>query len=244
MEWYVNFFDEFYNKLHTFKDWKQTREDVDLIEKLLDLSPNDKILDVPCGFGRHSIELIRRGYSVVGVDYNQPQIDRAKSLMERTGVYFDIVKSDMRNLPFEEEFDKLFNFFTSFGYFSDDENEKTIRQFHKALKKGGKILLDVINRDYIITNFEPASIVHRDDGSIFIDERIFNPLTSRIKSINTLITPDGSRSERKMELRIYSLHELLSMFKRNGFKVVNYYDNKGKEFKINSFGIIVVAEKV
>lgn len=242
-EWFENFFDSFYNRTWGAFSIKKTKDEVDFIEDVLNLTPGQKILDVPCGFGRHAIELAKRGYDVTGIEYNQYQLEQARKLMEQNGVSFSIIKADMRNIPVENTYDKLFNFFTSFGYFSDSENELTIKQFHKALKPGADMLLECMHRDYIVRNFRQGEIVHAEDGSIFLSERKFEHLTSRINGVSSLIEPDGKITERKLSLRIYSLHELLNMFKNNGFEILEVYGENKKEFNLDSPRVCVVARK-
>ncbi|HPZ08155.1 MAG TPA: class I SAM-dependent methyltransferase [Candidatus Eremiobacteraeota bacterium] len=80
MAWYDNFFDENYIKTCAHLDRERTARDVNFILKVLEISHNDLILDIPCGFGRHCIELTKRGYKVAGMEYNMCQIDEAKRL--------------------------------------------------------------------------------------------------------------------------------------------------------------------
>ena len=243
MRWYESFFDEFYQKAYHYLDRERTAQEVDLIQKLLELDLNHKILDIPCGSGRHAIELTRRGFNVVGMEYHPAQIEAAKESMKDRGVKFELIQADMRDIPHTEKYDRLYNFFTSFGFFSDEENEKTLQQFYKALKPGGLILLDTINRDSVIRKFQ-AHIVHRfNNGNIWLQENRFIPSTSRMQTRHTLIEADGNTLERDVDLRLYSPHELVDMFVRNKFHIQGIYNEEGKPFKAFSKRIVVVAKK-
>jgi cyclopropane fatty-acyl-phospholipid synthase-like methyltransferase len=243
MPWYVDFFDKDYITTYAHLTPELTRTEADFIEKTLALEAGHRILDIPCGFGRHSIELASRGYSVTGMEYNLPQIDHARKLMLERGVQFEIIQADMRDIPCRDAYDRAFNYFTSFGFFSDEENEATVGQFYKALKPGGLFLMEVVNRDYIYKNYRPCSVTRLKGGSLLIDERTFDPLTSRMHSTHTYVNAGAGMTSRSLELRMYSPHELLGIFRRNGFEIVKLYGSGGAEFEMFSSRIALVARK-
>ena len=243
MSWIDTFFDDFYTKTYTHLDKEITVKQVDFIIDILKIEKKHKILDIPCGFGRHSLELTKRGYDVTGMEYHQTQIDRAKKLMKEEGVEFPIIQADMRNIPHEGKYDRLYNYFTSFGYFIDEENEETVRQFNKALKPGGLLLLESMNRDWIIKNMDPGRIHHNDDGSIFLEESEFDPLTSRMHGTHTLVKPGAKIEKRELNLRTYSAHELINLFSANGFEIERVCNHEGKDFTTWSKRIVMVIRK-
>lgn len=244
MPWYDEFFDEYYNKTYTHLNRERTSREVDLIIDALEMTKEDLILDMPCGFGRHSIELTRRGYRVTGMEYNQSQIDRAKELMKTEGVRFEIIQADMRDIPHHNRYDKLYNYFTSFGYFDDQDNEKTLGSFHRALKPGGMLLIEMANRDWVIRNFQPSNVTHTEDGGFFLEERKYDTMTGRSTGIHTLIQSDGKTIVRKLEHRMYCSHELIEMFKRRGFEVVKLLGDNNREFKMFDCRLCVVGRKI
>jgi len=135
--WFEKFFGPEYFSIYDFLlDKERIRREVELIISVLDPIPGCKILDIPCGFGRHSLELASRGFAVTGVDLNRAQLDKARELMEEAGVNYKLIRGDMRDEMFHGEFDLLLNLFTSFGYFSDEENARVAVNFYKALKPG------------------------------------------------------------------------------------------------------------
>jgi len=243
MPWYKDFFDETYNRTYIHLDWERTAREVDFIEKALELDKNDLILDIPCGFGRHSIELTKRGYRVTGMEYNYPQIDMAMRLMVEQKATFDIIEADMRDIPHENKYDKIFNYFTSFGYFNDEENEKTMANFHKALKPGGLLLIEIANRDGILHIFQPDNITRLPDGGLLLEEREFHPTTGRMSAIHTFISKDGQIVERRLDQRMYCPHELVDIFKRHGFEIVKIFGDGEKELEKFSRRIAIVGKK-
>ena len=105
---------------------EKTRAEVDFLVKTLCLKKGVKILDLACGHGRHTVELARRGFSMTGQDLNAFFLHEAKKAARRAEAKVRWVKSDIRQIPFQNEFDAVFNLFTAFGYFdSDDDHQKS-----------------------------------------------------------------------------------------------------------------------
>src|SRR5262245_32901759 len=110
-----------------------TRSEVDALERALELGSGLSILDVPCGAGRHSLELARRGYRVTGVDFNAAVLEsaRADAAAEKLDVAFR--EQDMRTLDFDADFDRALCHWGSFGYFDDADNAEFLRRVARAL---------------------------------------------------------------------------------------------------------------
>src|SRR3989475_357897 len=119
-------------------DWRRAREpryniaasrDVEGIVGVAALEAGARILAAPCGFGRHSIELARRGFQVTGVDFSETELDRARKAATEAGVPLRLVCQDIRDMEFPGEYDLAVNLFSSIGYFSDDEDRLVIDRF-------------------------------------------------------------------------------------------------------------------
>jgi SAM-dependent methyltransferase len=120
---------------------ERTEEEVAGVLHLLDLKEGQEVLDLPCGYGRHSLGLAKKCIKVIGGDINSEHLNAAKTQLEtlqktnelKAEVAFEII--NMLNVPFENTFDAVINMFYSFGFFdTDEENEEVLRQFYKALK--------------------------------------------------------------------------------------------------------------
>lgn len=238
-----DFFDEYEVRSSWSLPWDKTAREADVIEKMLKLQPEDRILDVPCGFGRHCIELALRGYNVTGMELNALQIEHAKEMMKKKGVNFEIVPADMRSIPHKCVYTKLVNFFTSFGYFSDEENLETLRQFHAALKTGGMILMHMSTREGIILNLQPHSVKRTKEGWHYLEERRFDPINSRIRNRRTIVKPGGEMDVKDYEMRLYSPRELLELLKSVGFEIAGVYNEKGGGFDFRNRRVIVTGRK-
>jgi SAM-dependent methyltransferase len=126
--------------------WRQavtpelTRADADFLEQTLGLSRGSRVLDVPCGNGRHSIELARRGYTVAGVDISEEFIAEAEAASR--GLPATWLLADMRELPWSAEFDGGFCFGNSFGYLSPEQAPRFLAAVARVLKPGGKFVIE------------------------------------------------------------------------------------------------------
>ncbi len=117
--WIKPYFGSIYPQIYALDHL--TKGQVDGVERMLGLTPERRILDVCCGYGRHTLELARRGYRhVVGVDLSRPLLAQARRTARAEGLRVDFRLADMRRLPFRGSFDVGLNLFTSFGYFQDD----------------------------------------------------------------------------------------------------------------------------
>ena len=147
--WFASWFDSpHYHILYKNRDFKEAEFFLQNLTEYLKPKPENKILDLACGAGRHSIFLNNLGYNVTGVDLSPNSIKTAsESSKERLN--FDV--HDMREIYKENSFDFVLNMFTSFGYFeSDEENVKMLNSVEKTLKPNGTFVLDFFNAEKVI----------------------------------------------------------------------------------------------
>ncbi len=127
------------------QSWTEnTVSQVDFIIKTLELNGNEKILDLACGYGRHALEFAKRGYEVVGVDITKQYVDYGNEQAKKHHFPAHFIQSDIRQVPFENEFDVVLNMADgAIGYLeNDEENYKIFEVISKALKPGGKHYMD------------------------------------------------------------------------------------------------------
>jgi 2-polyprenyl-3-methyl-5-hydroxy-6-metoxy-1,4-benzoquinol methylase len=192
-----------------------------------------RILDLNCGIGRHSMELGRRGIKVLGTDisprYIQVAQDMAREANMTDSVRFQV--ADMRQiaskLAGEEPFDGIICLWTSYGFYDDDTNEDVLRQCLKLVKPGGFFALDIVNRDWLIRNFNERSFTNVGDY-IILEERKFDPLNSRNYSTWTFLKRGDEGSyilEKKVDIdhRIWSPHELAYLYSKTGWEFRKFY---------------------
>lgn len=151
--WFSNWFDTpFYHILYKDRDYAEAQFFIDNITHYLNLPDHAKVLDLACGRGRHSIYLNKLGYDVTGADLSKNSIAFAKEF-ENDTLHFEV--KDMRE-PFEEKFDAIFNFFTSFGYFPNDrDNYITLNSIRDSLSEYGFAVIDFMNVHKVIEQLVP-----------------------------------------------------------------------------------------
>jgi SAM-dependent methyltransferase len=247
MPWWKTFFGEDY--LHIYEPIltpERTRREVDGIVNLLGLPQGSSILDLCCGHGRHAIPLAQRGYQVTGQDLSEVFLREAEKEAQAQGVHVRWIHGDMRNIPFEHEFDAVINIFTAFGYLEDqDEDQKVLQQVCKALKPGGLFLLETLHREGLMRHFIPHHIEYYPEGLLVLEERSFDLLASRSEVKITMIYPDGQRREHSFSHRVYTLTELAQMLTIAGLQVKGYFGAWDRsDLTIDSYRLILLSQKV
>jgi len=216
--WHEHFFGEAYLRTVRSATPKEVALECDFIEKALRVSTGSRVLDVGCGLGVQTVELASRGYHLVGLDISATMVSRAYDEAEDRGLQIDFVRGDMREATFEQPFDALLCWGTTFGYFGEEENELAVRQFHRALKPNGVLLLEVVNRDFMIGS-QPNQVWFEVDGAVCMEETDFDYQTSRLRVKRRVASHSGQQNDRRYSIRLYALHEMQALLERNGFRV-------------------------
>jgi len=215
------------------------------------LGPSARVLDAPCGFGRHSVEFARQGYEVTGVDFNETELERARAAARAAGVNLTLVCEDVRDMDFAGAFDLAVNLFTSIGYFSDDEDRLLIDRFWRALKPGGTFVVDTRNRDQVVRSLPPEERKRVDDWTLRIENE-FDPATSRWKARWWRLKRASGRGKTdgaqeligESEIRLYSAHELRAMLRPERWSDVDLYGGlDGTPFSLDAPRLVLVAKK-
>jgi SAM-dependent methyltransferase len=243
--WFEEVFDEDYLRTLPFMRAEQTLHEVEFISEALRLSPSAEVLDVACGYGRHAIELVQRGFNVTGLDLSLPLLIRAADEAQRRALSVNFVHADMREMAFEKQFDGAYCMLTSFGYFDEEANLRVIERIARALKPGARFLLDVVNRDYLVSDL-PLRVWWEGTGCVVLEEVDFNFHTSRILTHRSIVFEDGRQLEQEISVRAYSLHEVGRLLRQAGFKVVDVSGSlatRGQFFGSASRNLFVIAEK-
>jgi SAM-dependent methyltransferase len=134
---------------------EQTKSQVDFLWDILQLDGTQRVLDLACGFGRHSLELASRGCKVVGVDITPAYCAEAQKQAQEKGIKAEFICADLRDLRFRDEFDVVLNLADgAIGYLEDDaENLKIFDLISSSLKPGGIHVMDLCNGGYAAKHF-------------------------------------------------------------------------------------------
>lgn len=242
--WEEAFDDDFLRSMSPVTNQQIIRESA-FIEDRLGLQKGAVVLDLACGDGRHAIELTRRGYKVVGYDLSLPMLALASEEAEAANQKINFLHGDMREMAFESMFDGVYCWGTSFGYFEEEKNFSVIQRIYRALRPGGVVLLDVVNRDFIAPR-QPNSAWFTGEGSVCMDETNLDFITSRLKVKRTLMMEDGRTRELDYSIRLYGLNELGKVLHDAGFRVLEVSGQiatPGVFFGSESPHCIVLAER-
>jgi SAM-dependent methyltransferase len=243
--WWEELFGDDYLRTMDKVEAKVIRKDCDFIEDRLGLEKGAVMLDLACGPGAHAVELASRGYSVVGYDLSLAMLARAADEAQERAQKLNFLQGDMREMAFEDTFDGVYCWQTSFGYFDDEKNVNVLERIHRSLRKGGMLLLDVINHDYVAPR-QPSLVWFEGDGCVCMDEMSVDFFTSRLRVKRTVMFEDGRARELDYAIRLYALHELGKMLHECGFKVIEvtgHPAHPGVFFGSESPRVIVLAER-
>ena len=207
----------------------------------LGLAEGDEVLDVPCGHGRIANRLAAKGARVTGVDADAFFLERAREDASARGVAVEYVHGDMRELPWTKRFDVALSWFTSFGYFDDDGNRAWLETVLETLRRGGRVAIDVHNRDAFVRNLAPAGVVERD-GNLLVDRHSFDVETGRATTERWIVR-DGDMRKTEYSVRFYTFTELRSLLLDAGFAAVDGIGHDGSRLTLETRRMIVIATR-
>lgn len=227
------------------RDDDDTSAEADFIQEALGLPLESRLLDVPCGGGRLSLEMASRGYRVTGVDFSSSLLQDAKTRanLGRSPVTWE--RQDMRDLPWQGEFDGAYCFWSSFGYFDDAGNLDFLKAVADSLKPGAPFLIDTPLIETRLPEMESQERIWWPVGDLLaLEERGFDHVTSRVESEWTFI--QGNQIEKKsLSLRLYTYRELCAMLEEAGFGNHQAYGSLDWEpFELGSTWLYMVTTKL
>lgn len=228
---------------HPLLTVERTAKEVDFIISQLDLPPMARLLDVGCGFGRHSIALARRGYAVVGIDPSAAMIAAAQAGAELAGVSVDFRQVRGESFTTTQQFDAALCLFTTLGQVSaSGENSGLVAQVYQALKSGGRFVVEVPQRETTVRNLKTFEKFGQGDRYTAVT-RQFNPADNTITETFNVVSP-MSTGQYLLRYRLYSLAELNSLLDQAGFSVVTTYaDYEGTPPGPESPTMLVISVK-
>lgn len=247
MEWYKKLYTNDFIDVVGFASPEQTKFETDFILSVLKPAPGSRVLDLCCGYGRHVNYLGKSGnLEITGIDLSDDYLETARKDVPSPNVKF--IKGDMREIPFNDHFDAIYNMFTSFGFFeSDEENEKVIMQVNKALKSKGLFLLDYENKFFFVFNdvFKKGKHWQKLDGNrYFLFENTYNVIREREIFKASLIENGQVKMSSGYDIRLYSYPEISAMLTRNGFEILQCWgDYRGNEYSAESKRLIILSRK-
>ena len=239
--WFNTWFDTFfYHQLYGHRNEKEAADFIDNL--LMEMQPpqGSRMLDLGCGAGRHAKHLASKGFDVTGLDLAASSIREARKF-EKINLHF--MRHDMREPFGNNQFDYVFNFFTSFGYFNlEEENNKVIANMAAALRQGGYLVIDYINSVYSEERLIPSE-KKEIDGMVYhitrwMDEKNF------YKKINIENLGPGKSYDYIEQVAKFNIDEFNKMFLRNGLQLQNVFGNYNLDgFNNNSSPRLILLAK-
>lgn len=209
--------------------------------RVLELTLGTRLLDIACGIGRHSRALAAHGFAVCGIDYTSAYLQKARETP--TDAHF--LRGDMRRLPFRNAaFDAAINLFTSFGYFEDDrDNHAALHEMARVLRPGGRLLLDIQNRDGIAQTFQ-AQGWSEIPGGYLLEDRHWDCRNGRTETTWTFVRQGKNLVSYRVSVRVYTCTEIERMLDTAGLDVIEIAGSwEGDPLTMDSRRQIVTARK-
>lgn len=222
---------------------ERAQRDVRFLENILNLPKDSKILDLCCGHGRHLV-LLAKKYNVTGIDMDENAVEMAQKIFKKHDVSPQIIVSDMRNIPFKNEFDVVINMYTSFGYFDNEkENLKVLKEINKSLKNNGLLVLDLRNKKKT-ENFLPR-YWFKHKNIYILTENSFNKSLNKEEVKIFIIDKKGNIQKTGFSVKLYSLDQITSMLHKTGFSIKEKFGGTdGTRYTATADRMIIVAKKV
>ena len=211
------FFDHFYLRAYAGVGQEEAEAQALAAARLAACPERGELLDVPCGFGRHTVPLARAGYRVTGVDRSEALLAEAR---RRAGGerWPKFARADYRDLPFPDaSFDAALCLFSSLGYLGDEEDTKALAEIGRVLRPEGRLVIETMHRDLLVRVFRDQDWRAVGEGRVLLEQRTFDAASGVVQTTQTLIDGSGGRDSRSYSIRLYSATELVAMLARAGF---------------------------
>ncbi|AKB18910.1 MULTISPECIES: methyltransferase domain-containing protein [unclassified Methanosarcina] len=228
-DWWQTLFNSLYLKTDAdlLDDMEVTRKETDLVVSILGLAPEDTVLDLCCGQGRHVLELARRGFSnVEGYDRSQYLIRKARTRAQKENLQVRFREGDARKLPYPSDtFSVVIILGNSFGYFDSTlHDRKVLEEVFRVLKPGGRVFIDAVDGDYMKKNFQPRSWEWLDRKYFVCRERALSSDGDRLICREVICRNDrGIIADQFYAERLYNRESLFELLTASGFSIPTFH---------------------
>jgi SAM-dependent methyltransferase len=222
---------------------EQTGQEAAFLQEALGIPPPARLLDVPCGGGRHSLALARLGYDMTGVDLSTDFLAAARSQPAPGPGSVAWEHREMRDLPWPARFDGAFCLGNSFSYLDDRGNADFLKAVARALKPGARLVLDTSYVLELILHGIQWRTWYQADDILMLADRRYDPAEGRLHVEYTWVS-EGTLDTRAMSARLYTYREVFGLLEEAGFTDLQGYGSLAREpFRIGSGRLLVSAEK-
>jgi len=240
-DWFVEWFDSpYYHILYNSHGTTEAENFINKLVKFLPITPENNVLDLACGKGRHSVYLNKLGMKVTGVDLSPNSIEFAKQF-ENDRLHFNV--HDMREKLESENYDIILNLFTSFGYFEgDDDNKISISAIAEGLKPGGRFVIDFFNTNRVLKKLIPRYTLKIQGISFNISKKYYQGYIYK----DIRFHDDGKDFHFHEKVKALNREDFAKYFKAAGLKIISLLGNYNLDQFIleKSDRMIFITEKI
>jgi len=222
-----------------------TRRELDFILQYFNLQPGNKILDIMCGYGRHSLGLARKGMKVTSVDNLKNYVEEIQKIASDENLSLNAIQSDVLNYKSSEQFDLAICMGNSLNFFKEEDCIKLMVSVSDSLKTGGHFLINTWSlAETVIKDFTDKSWTYNGDYKVLNDSvYLFNP--TRIESEITMIDKEGNSEVKEAIDYIFSYSEMQKMLEQSGFDLKEVFSIPGKKkFTVGEPRAYIIAQKI
>ena len=222
-----------------------TPKEIDFMLQYFHLQPGNKVLDIMCGYGRHTIALARKGMEVTAVDNLDEYISEINEIAIKENLPVKTVKANVIQYKADDSFDLAICMGNSLCFFDEKDTLALLKMIASHVKPGGHFLINTWTiAEIAFNNFREKTWSHVNELK-YIMESKFHIQPSRIESEHLILSPDGKSETKKAIDYIFSIAEMDSLLSQAGFKMKEVYSIPGrKKFTLGEPRAYIVAEKV
>ena len=223
-----------------------TKQEVDFLLSELYLQKGQHILDIPCGFGRHAIELSKKGFNVTGIDISETFIKGLTEKIISEKLNIKVIQADILTIQLNGKFSGAVCLGNSFGYFNIDRMKLFVEKVSSSLETGSKF---IINSGMIAESILPNFLNYSKNKSYNVENitmdvtNIYNVEDSYMRS-NLLYTKEGKTEEHSFKHYVFTLGEVKRLLKLYGLTTIATYSSTSKEeYNLGDRQVYIVAKK-
>ena len=233
--------------MHPEEDGGPSAVQLEGVERFLKLEPRSRVLDLGCGDGRRALQVARRGHRVLGADSEDAGFAAARSAAKAERLNAHFAALDARAMPYRSEFDAVLWLDDGCGRLaSDREDLRALESVRKSLKPGAPLLIDVVNREWLVRHFEPNFWEQGEEGRgpVVLDRVSLDLEKGRLDNHRVIVSGDGRRTPQHLSLRLYALTELKAQLERAQLAYRQCWGGfDGRAYGMDSPRMIVLAER-
>jgi len=225
----------------------QVKTQIDGVERFMRLEPRSRVLDLGCGSGRRTIELARRGHRVLGVDPDERALSVARAAAKGEKLNIHFMKADTRAISYRSEIDAVVSLDGAFGQLPNDRDDlRCLEAARKALKPSGLLLIDALNKEWLMRHFEPNYWEQGEErkSTVVLDQISFDFERGRLDNRRVIVDAGGKRMPSFLSIRVYTLTELKAQLERAGLTYLQCWGGfDASSYGMDSARVIVLAQR-